>query len=116
MPKPIDPSWLRPITPKRATATRVFETAPPCRAFTFDKDSQRPGRLSGSTRIRSEVRARGAVFARSREAAGSQATSLRQALRNLAERPGEPSRRVAEAAVVAGSKGCTGCHARRRNN
>jgi len=64
----------------------------------------------------SEVRARGEVFARSLEAAEGQAESLRQALRNLAERPGEPARRVAEAAFLALSKGCAGCHARHRDN
>jgi hypothetical protein len=64
----------------------------------------------------SEVRARGEVFARSLEAAERQAESLRQALRNLAERPGEPAPRAAEAAFVAASQGCTACHARDRDN
>ena len=64
----------------------------------------------------SEVRARGEAIARSLDAAERQAQSLRQALRNLAERPEEPSRRAVEAAFVAVSKGCTGCHARHRDN
>jgi protein tyrosine phosphatase (PTP) superfamily phosphohydrolase (DUF442 family) len=64
----------------------------------------------------SEVRARGEVFARSLGAAERQAESLRQAMRNLAERPGEPSRRAAEAAFLAVSRSCTGCHARHRDN
>jgi protein tyrosine phosphatase (PTP) superfamily phosphohydrolase (DUF442 family) len=64
----------------------------------------------------SEVRARGEEFARGLEVAERQAQSLRQALRNLAERPEEASRRVAEDAFVAVSQGCTGCHARHRDN
>jgi hypothetical protein len=64
----------------------------------------------------SEVRARGEVFARSLEAAERQAESLRQALRNVAQRPGEPSRRAAEAAFLAVSRSCTRCHAQHRDN
>jgi protein tyrosine phosphatase (PTP) superfamily phosphohydrolase (DUF442 family) len=63
-----------------------------------------------------EVRDRGEDFARKLEAAESQAASLRHALRTLVERPDEPSRRAAEAAFLAVSKGCTGCHARYRDN
>jgi hypothetical protein len=64
----------------------------------------------------SEVRARGESFARSLEAAERRAESLRQALREFAERPGEPSRRAAEATFLAVSQSCTGCHARHRDN
>jgi hypothetical protein len=64
----------------------------------------------------SEVKARGKEFARSLEAAERQAESLRQALRRFAERPGEPSRRAAEAAFLAVSQSCTRCHAQHRDN
>src|SRR4051812_12250371 len=57
-----------------------------------------------------ESTARAEDFPGKLEAAGRQAELLRQALRDLAVRPGEPSLHAAEAAFLAVSKACTDCH------
>src|SRR5262249_46034776 len=63
-----------------------------------------------------EARAKGEDFVRKLDAAEKQAATLGRALRGFAERPEEASRRASEGAFLGLSKGCTGCHARYRDN
>jgi len=82
---------------------------PPHEALQLAELFREASRLSGG-------RARGEDFVRKLGMAEARAESLRRALLGLAERPGEPSRRAAEAALRAVSESCTGCHARYRDN
>lgn len=63
-----------------------------------------------------EVKAKGDEFLRQLATAGRDAEALGRALRAYAETPGDGTRRAAEAAFTAVSRGCTNCHARHRDN